>query len=408
MLVLAPLAIRGYSIPVTYDILNELSPDRPSVRGTQLLRQFFLAGATGPVTVLAEAPTPRFESREGADQIARLTADLYSFEYSDSSGQVAAPFVSVRSLTEPLGGPPGSYNPLSGEGLATMAARRHSKVKPHFLAQSPGYKDRVTRLDLVSRYDPFSRESVRLLDHLEEHLDALAADPQSPWHGVRFHLAGTTAAVRDLAAVTSSDQGRIQQLVVIAVLAVTVVVLRHVVVCAYMVLSVLFGYFVTMGATEWFFRVAYGPTFDGLDWKVPVFLFVILIAVGQDYNIYLATRTLEEMRRRGWREGLRVAVVRTGGIITSCGVIMAGTFASMATGSLRAMQELGFALALGVLLDTLVIRTVLLPAFLALWFRAKDARIATVHPAECQSAPPPPHLTSVASGTRESGHRTTA
>ncbi|NUQ61754.1 MAG: MMPL family transporter [Pirellulales bacterium] len=368
LLVLAPLAYAGLSVEVTYDLLSELQPDRPSVQGTKLLQQYFPAGETGPVTVLAYNQAGGFKPGEPRwEEMQQLPDKLYALEYVEQGGTRVKPITSVRSIFEPLG------QRRQRSGLFDVIRKRVIQANPlakaTFLAQAPEYQGKVVRFDLVLDYDPFSMESIRFLNHLEDYLYRLSQDPQSEWYGTEFRYVGTTAGIRDLRLVTSSDLVLIQQLVPIAVLAVLIVLLRRPGVCLYLILSVLLGYFVTMGISEILFSWLYGTTYHGLDWKVPMFLFVILIAIGEDYNIYLATRVFEEQRERGTTEGLRVALVRTGGIITSCGVIMAGTFASMTTGTLRAMQELGFALSLGVLLDTFFIRTILVPAFLLLWQR---------------------------------------
>jgi len=361
ILLLAPLAYRGTRVDMTYDLLSELAPDRASAEGTEIARRHFAPGEMAPITLLIYQPGAHFNEKTGERQIARLTKTLF-----DTPG-----IEGVRSVSEPTGDPPGYFQPFRASGLQKLAARKHKITKARFLTQVPELAGEVARLDLVFRDEPFSPAAVKLLDQLEVWLDAQRADRQSPWYGANFAFVGTTVGVRDLEAVTTGDQRLIQRLVVIAVLAVLLVLLRRPVICLYLIASVLFSYLVTIGATQLFFEWLYGATYYGLDWKVPIFLFVILIAVGEDYNIYLVTRVLEEQERLGPIEGIRRAVALTGGIITSCGVIMAGTFIAMTTGTLRGMIELGFALSLGILLDTCVVRPILVPAFLVLVERWK-------------------------------------
>ncbi|MEX0676155.1 MAG: MMPL family transporter [Pirellulales bacterium] len=361
---LAPLAYRGLWVQMTYDLLGELQADRTSVRGTDIARRHFAAGEMAPITVLAHKRNARFDERLGERAIARLTKTLYDMQGIES----------VRSITEPTGDPPGYFQPLRARGLQKLAARKHKITKARFLTQVPGLAGEVARFDLVFRDEPFSPRAVAMLDRLEAYLARQQVDPDSPWFGADFAFVGTTVGVRDLAEVTAGDQRLIQQLVLIAVLAVLIFILRRPLVCIYLILSVLFSYLVTIGFTQLWFEWLYGETYYGLDWKVPIFLFVILIAVGEDYNIYLVTRVLEEQKRHGPLVGLRRAIAKTGGIITSCGVIMAGTFIAMTTGTLRGITELGFALSLGIMLDTCVVRPVLVPAFLALVERYGRAR----------------------------------
>jgi putative drug exporter of the RND superfamily len=153
---------------------------------------------------------------------------------------------------------------------------------------------------------------------------------------------------------------------VASVFVILILVLRQFLVTLYLLLSVLFSYYVTLGVTFTVFWLLDPQGFVGLDWKVAMFLFTILIAVGEDYNIFLMTRIHEEERRHGPLRGITVALDRTGPVISSCGIIMAGTFASLLAGSLTEMKQLGFALAFGVLLDTFVVRPILVPAFLIL------------------------------------------
>ena len=149
--------------------------------------------------------------------------------------------------------------------------------------------------------------------------------------------------------------------------------MRNPALAAYLLVTVLLSYFATLGATTILAHAWHGRPIGEIDWRVPFFLFTILIAVGEDYNILLITRALEERKKHGGVEGTRRALACTGGTITSCGLIMAGTFATLMLTGLNTLVHIGFALAFGVLLDTFLVRPVLVPAFTVLLWR-NDSR----------------------------------
>lgn len=367
---------------VTYDISSQLAPSAESRRGLRLLDAHFGMGEVNPTTILvvrnerADAAT----LDEDAKQLAHRLYELPGVH-------------AVRSADDPLGDfpPDRAMGLLSADAWKRRALRTHRIARGYFFSDAPEYSGRLMRLDVVMTGDPFDVRTAENVTALGNWLRAQTRQPDSRWHGAEVLLAGTTPSIVDLRAVTLEDHRRIKIAVVIAVFLVLLVIIRRVVLCAYLIVTVLLSYFATLGLTILFFRWVYGDEYLGLDWKLPLFLFVILVAVGQDYNVYLVTRILEEQRRRGgWLSALRQAVARTGGIITACGLVMAGTFLSMTASAwfpalqrffgsdveqnqatLRGMVELGFALGLGVLVDTFYIRTILVPAFVALLDRLR-------------------------------------
>ena len=140
-----------------------------------------------------------------------------------------------------------------------------------------------------------------------------------------------------------------------------------------MIASTVLSYLATLGISYWLL-VSIGGM-DGLDWKLQILLFVVMIAVGVDYNIFLAARMAQEARRHGKIKAIELAVASTGPVISSCGLIMAATLGSLMVGELKLLTQLGFALALGMIIDTFVVRPLLLPAFATLTGRTGKANM---------------------------------
>ena len=182
--------------------------------------------------------------------------------------------------------------------------------------------------------------------------------------GVTGVVEGSSAIVADLQASSNRDMVRVVIWVLAGVFVVLVLLLRALVAPLYLILTILLSYGATLGIVRVVFQNILGSS--GVTWWVPIFMFVMLVALGMDYNIFLMGRVKEEVATRGNREGVRIAVAKTGGIITSAGIIMAGTFAAMMSASILGLVQVGFAVAVGILLDTFVVRTALVPAIAVL------------------------------------------
>lgn len=368
MLLMLPFAIVGvlFYSHLSYGLLSDLSASSPSVQGTQAVRDHFPAGATGSITVLLRNDQVDFsDEATGFAWIDELTESL-STEAKRAELQLA----DIRTVSRPLG--------VTEERIVDMPAGGRRRVamqkSQEYYVSSANLATHVTRLEMTAELDPFARDSIEQLTRLEGEIAKLLPEPLKA--NTSIFVSGSTASIRDLKAVTDRDQVRIDLLVVVSVFFILVILLRRVALCTYLILTVLFSYLVALGATYTFFW-ATDPQFAGLDWKVPMFLFTILIAVGEDYNIFLMTRIDEEQHKHGPVKGVIEALSKTGRIISSCGIIMAGTFASLCAGSLKGMIQLGFALAFGVLLDTFVVRPILVPAYLVLLHSGRFGKLGT-------------------------------
>ncbi len=379
LLAMLPLAVIGTFAPrITYNSLASLDPDQPSRVGAEIMRRYFSVGESSPITVLVNHPRADFSDFADQLKIRELTSSLYEIAGVDI----------VRSIIDPLGDfpPDRTLSMVDPDALRTIMSRPHRRTSSLFLGSEYDDRTNAARMDVIVGPDPFSAEAAQIVGKIERTLARLSKDTNSFWENTEFHLAGTTVGIRDLRDVTQSDTVRIRWLTVLAVYLVLIGITRRAGVSAYMIASVLLTYLVTLGSVWLLFNWIAGDDFPGLDWRVPLFLFVILVAIGQDYNVYLAMRVFEEQRILGPIRGVRQAVIKTGGIITSCGLVMAGTFFSMTatawspwlgsvlgipgwsgqTGNLQAIVQLGAALSLGVVLDTFIVRSVLLPSFLVL------------------------------------------
>lgn len=172
-------------------------------------------------------------------------------------------------------------------------------------------------------------------------------------------VGGFTAQQYDTRQTAERDRTVIIPVVLLCVLLILIALLRSVVAPPLLVASVALSYLATLGVAALVFPHVFG--FSATDPSVPLYGFVFLVALGVDYNIFLMTRVREETARHGTRDGVLRALTATGGVITSAGVVLAATFAALGVIPLAFLAQIAFIVAFGVLLDTLLVRSLVVP-----------------------------------------------
>ncbi|MFC9585028.1 MMPL family transporter [Streptomyces yangpuensis] len=293
-------ALSSKGVPLDEIFVN----DAPSVGAQQTLARHFPGGSGNPAVVIAAAGRAAEvrAAAEGTDGVATV--------------------VPVTAG----GGRPGTGTPLVVDGRV--------------------------RLDATLEAAADSDDAKRAVQELRERVHAVA--------GADALVGGYTAQQFDTQQTSARDRTLIVPVVLGIILLILVALLRSVLVPVLLVATVALNFLATLGVSALVFEHLLG--FSGTDASVPLYGFVFLVALGVDYNIFLMSRVREESLALGTREGVLRGLVTTGGVITSAGVVLAATFAALMVIPLAFLVQIAFIVAFGVLLDTLVVRSLLVPA----------------------------------------------
>ena len=301
------------------------------------------AGAFGLFAYHAD-PTPIKEFRTNTDSKAGYELFRRSFPVG-----LVAPSTVLISLRS--GGVPSAADvALVSHRLASL----HGVVASVFPATEPRSRDgRIARLTLVLAGDPVRPQAGALVQDVRTAVSGLAP-------GLTVLVGDGAARFHDQGVAEDRDLVVVGPLVLLVIFCVLVVLLRALVAPVFLLATVVLSYLGSMGVASLVFRYVFGRT--GIDPLLLILSFIFLVALGVDYNIFLMSRIREEAVKRGTRNGVLRGLVSTGPVITSAGVILAGTFLVLTTLPVWLLFELGFAVALGVLVDTFLVRSAIVPA----------------------------------------------
>jgi uncharacterized membrane protein YdfJ with MMPL/SSD domain len=347
VVVLLPLNLAVLKTGQNFNFLNDLSSSVEAHGGFNAVEAHYGAGNALPGSLVIRAN----QSLRAADGLRRL--DTLDAELAALPG-----IRSVQGPTRPAG------RPMAYAEFASSPQIRAA------LARNLSADGTVAQYTLTTSADPYGAQA-------QAAMRAVLTTAERAFPQAVVHTGGASVNVTDIHDVINSDLARIALFVLGGIFIVLALLVRAIVAPVYLLITVMLSLGATVGATTLVFQGLGGQ--DGLVFWVPFLILTMLIGLATDYNILLISRVREETAKDGdYRAAVTRAVERTGGIITTCGLVLAGSFGTLMLGSVTGIRELGFAVAFGVIFDTAILRTVLVPALVVLvgewsWFPGRIA-----------------------------------
>lgn len=305
---LGTAALNTFRIEYTVDLLSSFPEDSPSREGFAVIGEKFTPGELAPVKIMVDT-----EGKEVA-----LQESLSELPY-------------LAKVSDPV----------------------HGK------------KDKgIVAVDVEFSMNPYSNEAVNHIPDLRNTAEMALEDAGISSSDSKVWISGQPATQYDTELVNNRDTEVVIPIVIGLIALLLLVYLRSVVATVYLILTVVLSYFSALGLGWFVVHDLMGTA--AIQGLIPLYAFVFLVALGEDYNIFLISSIWKKRKEMPLKDAVREGVTETGGVITSAGLILAGTFAVLATLPIQALVQFGIITAIGVLLDTFVVRPFLVPAITVL------------------------------------------
>ncbi|CAM4183776.1 MMPL family transporter [Lederbergia lenta] len=304
LILLGGLATFSTKIDYTYDLLSSFPDDMPSREGFELINENFSAGNLAPMQIIVDTSGKAVQLEE---QLSDLTM--------------------IESIGE---------------------SRRGSNNNDLLL------------YEIILKENPYDAETLNHIPTIKEKVSEGLTQAGITPAEEHFWIGGETANLYDTKMTTDRDRNIVVPAVIAIIALLLLVYLRSIVAMIYLLLTVLLSYFSALGA-GWLL-MHYGMGTEAMQGLIPLYTFVFIVALGEDYNIFMVSSIWKKRRTQPLQEAIANGVTETSSVITSAGLILAGTFAVLATLPIQVLVQFGIVTAIGILLDTFIVRPLLVPA----------------------------------------------